>query len=87
MADFVEVQLGKMILHDEQHGLGLIETLDAYLQADLSPTRTAAALHVHVNTVYYRLQRLRELLGEHFTQPRRALDLRVALLAHQTLSQ
>jgi GAF domain-containing protein/sugar diacid utilization regulator len=87
MASFVEAQLGDLIRHDEQHGLALVETLDAYLQADLSPTRTAAALHVHVNTVYYRLQRLRELLGEHFTEPRRALDLRVALLAHQTLSQ
>jgi GAF domain-containing protein len=87
MASFVEAQLDQLILHDEQHGLGLVETLDAYLQADLSPTRTAAALHVHVNTVYYRLQRLRELLGERFTEPRRALDLRVALLAHQMLSQ
>jgi GAF domain-containing protein/sugar diacid utilization regulator len=87
MAGFVEAQLGDLILHDEQHGLGLVGTLDAYLQADLSPTRTAAALHVHVNTVYYRLQRLRELLGERFTEPRRALDLRVALLAHQTLSR
>jgi GAF domain-containing protein/sugar diacid utilization regulator len=87
MASFVESQLHSLILHDEQHGLGLVETLDAYLQADLSPTRTAAALHVHVNTVYYRLQRLRELLGERFTEPRRALDLRVALLAHQMLAQ
>jgi GAF domain-containing protein/sugar diacid utilization regulator len=87
MAGFVEAQLGNLLLHDEQHGLALLETLDAYLQADLSPTRTAAALHVHVNTVYYRLQRLRELLGEPFTEPRRALDLRVALLAHQMLSQ
>jgi len=87
MASFVEAQLGDLLLHDEQHGLALLETLDAYLQADLSATRTAAALHVHVNTVYYRLQRLRELLGETFTEPRRALDLRVALLAHQTLSR
>ncbi len=87
MAGFVEAQLDSLIRHDEQHGLGLVETLDAYLQADLSPTRTAAALHVHVNTVYYRLQRLRELLGERFTEPRRALDLRIALLAHQMLSQ
>ncbi|HEX2393141.1 MAG TPA: helix-turn-helix domain-containing protein [Solirubrobacterales bacterium] len=87
MASFVEAQLGQLLLHDEQHGLSLLETLDAYLQADLSATRTAAALHVHVNTVYYRLQRLRELLGETFTEPRRALDLRIALLAHQTLSQ
>jgi GAF domain-containing protein/sugar diacid utilization regulator len=87
LVGFVEAQLGRLLLHDEQHGLSLLETLDAYLQADLSATRTAAALHVHVNTVYYRLQRLRELLGESFTEPRRALDLRVALLAHQTLSQ
>lgn len=83
---FVEVQLGRVLAYDEQHGLGLVETLEAYLDSERSPTHTAAALHVHVNTVYYRLEKLKALLGQTMATPRRALDLRIALLAHRLLS-
>jgi GAF domain-containing protein len=61
----------------------LLRTLEVYFDSGLSPTRTAAALHVHVNTVYYRLGRLRDLLGSDFSTPRRALDFQIALLAHR----
>ncbi|MGH7717819.1 MAG: PucR family transcriptional regulator, partial [Gemmatimonadaceae bacterium] len=71
--------------HDEASGTQLTETLDAYYQAGCSPSRTAATLHVHVNTVYYRLERIRELLGVDYAAPRRALDLQVALLARRLL--
>jgi DNA-binding PucR family transcriptional regulator len=76
---------GPLLDHDEEHGLGLVPTLEAYLEADRSPTRTAGVLHVHVNTVYYRVERLKAILGERFAEPRCALDLQVALLAHRLL--
>jgi len=41
----------------------LLETLSAYLDNDLSVERTAAALAVHPNTVYYRLGRITRLTG------------------------
>ena len=41
----------------------LLLTLDAYLRADLDRRRTAAALHVHPNTLDYRLKRIVELTG------------------------
>jgi len=82
---FVDGRLGPLLRHDAEHGLGLVPTLEAYLEADRSPTRTAAALHVHVNTVYYRLERLKAVLGDRFGEPRHALDLQVALLAHRLL--
>lgn len=84
---FVNTQLGPLLAHDEQHGLGLVETLESYLDSEHSPTRTAAALHVHVNTVYYRLDRLKAVMGGNFADSRRALDLRVALLAYRYLIQ
>ena len=43
------------------------------------------ALNVHVNTVYYRLDRIKALLGDRLSDPRRAVDLQVALLAHRLL--
>jgi GAF domain-containing protein len=60
----------------------LLRTLEAYLAHGGSPSRTAAALNVHVNTVYYRLERLRALLGDDFASPYRALDFQIALRAH-----
>ena len=47
-----------------------------------SPSRTAAALSVHVNTVYYRLERLRKLLGADFASPHRSLDFQIGLRAY-----
>ncbi|MEV6447222.1 helix-turn-helix domain-containing protein [Amycolatopsis sp. NPDC051716] len=41
----------------------LVETLDAYLALDTNRRRTAAQLHVHPNTVDYRLRRVRDLTG------------------------
>ena len=82
---FVNSRLQPLIAHDKKHGTQLIQTLDAHYQAGCSPSRTAATLHVHVNTVYYRLNRIRELLGFDFSAPRRALDLQVALLARRLL--
>jgi GAF domain-containing protein len=82
---FVRSRLGPLINHDDANGTQLTETLDAYYQAGCSPSRAAATLHVHVNTVYYRLERIRELLGVDHSAPRRALDLQVALLARRLL--
>jgi sugar diacid utilization regulator len=41
----------------------LMETLRAYLDADLDVARTAELLYVHPNTVRYRLRRVSELTG------------------------
>ena len=41
----------------------LPHTLEVYLANDLDRRRTAAALHVHPNTLDYRLRRIVELTG------------------------
>ncbi|MFI5592645.1 PucR family transcriptional regulator [Amycolatopsis sp. NPDC051758] len=41
----------------------LFETLAAYLELDTNRRRTATRLHVHPNTVDYRLRRVRDLTG------------------------
>lgn len=80
---FVDARLGPVLRYDERRRTDLARTLGAYLEADGSPARTAATLHVHVNTVYYRLERLRALLGEDFASSRKRLDLQIALLARR----
>ena len=57
------------------------ETLRAWLDAHGDVTATAAALHVHPQTVRYRLAGLREAFGGALDDPGRRLELTIALRA------
>jgi hypothetical protein len=59
------------------------ETLLAWLDHQASVPATAAALHVHPQTVRYRLNRLRELFGERLDDPAGRFELALALRAAQ----
>lgn len=58
----------------------LLHTLEVFLRHDASWSRTAAALHLHVNTVRYRVQRIEHLTGRDLTRLPHRLDLHAALL-------
>jgi DNA-binding PucR family transcriptional regulator len=55
--------LGPVLEHDARTGAGLRETLEAFLDCSGSWTRAAERLHLHVNTVRYRIGRVEELTG------------------------
>jgi hypothetical protein len=57
----------------------LLDTLCAWLDAHGEARPAAAALHVHVQTVRYRLGQLRDLLGEALDDPAARLELALAL--------
>ena len=59
----------------------LLETLVAYLSADQNVNASAEALHVHPNSLRYRLNRVEELLGRSLRSPATMADLYVALRA------
>lgn len=65
--------------YDEQRGSGLVPTLAAFLEADGSWARCAEALHVHVNTVRYRIQRVEQLTGRDLSRLEDRVDLVLAL--------
>ncbi|MFI7099351.1 helix-turn-helix domain-containing protein [Streptomyces sp. NPDC050161] len=58
----------------------LLETLEVFLARHGSWARTAEALHLHVNTVRYRIQRIELLTGRDLSRLDHKLDLRAALL-------
>jgi DNA-binding PucR family transcriptional regulator len=58
-------------------------TLEAYFGAGASASRAAETLHVHVNTVTQRLERVSQLIGDQWQQPDRALDVQLALRLHR----
>lgn len=73
---FVRRELGPLGAADETTRR-LAATVRAYLDENCSRGRTAKRLHVHDNTVAYRIRQAEELLGRPLE--RRTLELRVAL--------
>ncbi|QPI54766.1 GAF domain-containing protein [Streptomyces malaysiensis subsp. malaysiensis] len=84
--DFVQRTVGAVIDYDERRGTELIRTLDAYFAGGMSPARTKDALHVHVNTVAQRLERIGRLLGPDWQSPARSLEIQLALRLHRLAS-
>ncbi|WP_226362346.1 helix-turn-helix domain-containing protein [Pseudonocardia sp. ICBG1142] len=68
-----------MLDHDARSGTGLVETLEVFLDESGSWNRTAARLHLHVNTVRYRIGRVAELTGRDPSSFTDRVDLYLAL--------
>nr|BFD80732.1 GAF domain-containing protein [Streptomyces sp. Xyl84] len=79
---FVHATLGPLLAYDAQRGTQLVRTLHAYFGCGGSLTRAKEELHVHVNTVVQRLDRIQALLGPGWNSPERALELQLALRLH-----
>ncbi|MDA2813051.1 GAF domain-containing protein [Nocardiopsis sp. RSe5-2] len=82
---FVEATLGPVLAYDAEKGTALTETLRAYFAHGASPAKAKDALHVHVNTVTQRLERVGRLLGRDWQSPQRALEIQTALRLHTLL--
>ncbi|GGX76079.1 cyclic diguanylate phosphodiesterase [Streptomyces hiroshimensis] len=80
---FVARTIGPVVDYDTRRGTVLIPTLDAYFAGGMSPARTKDALHVHVNTVAQRLDRVGCLLGADWQTPARSLEIQLALRLHR----
>ncbi|WP_218053946.1 PucR family transcriptional regulator ligand-binding domain-containing protein [Streptomyces rhizosphaericus] len=65
--------------YDLRHRAELIPTLEAFLDCDGSWTRCAARLHLHVNTLRYRIGRIEQLTGRELSRLEDKLDFFLAL--------
>ena len=78
---FAAQVLGPVRDNDARTGGDLLDTLAAFLDESGSWNRTAARLHVHVNTVRYRIGRVEELTGRNLGSFPDRVDLYLALRA------
>ncbi|MGW0554203.1 PucR family transcriptional regulator [Streptomyces sp. NPDC002926] len=65
--------------YDQRHRAELIPTLEAFLDCDGSWTRCATRLHLHVNTLRYRVGRIEQLTGRDLSRLEDKLDFFLAL--------
>jgi sugar diacid utilization regulator len=71
--------LGRLDAQEGQRGSELLATLACYFRENSSPQRTARCLHVHPNTVAYRIKRIQEITGLELGSYRDRLMAQVAL--------
>ncbi|WP_329168256.1 helix-turn-helix domain-containing protein [Streptomyces sp. NBC_01267] len=79
-AIFSGTTLGPLARSDTASHHMLLHTLEVFLAHNCSWARTAEALHLHVNTVHYRIERVQALTGRDLARLDHKLDLRAALL-------
>ncbi|CAL9636760.1 PucR family transcriptional regulator [Streptomyces sp. enrichment culture] len=65
--------------YDRRHRAELVPTLEAFLDSDGSWTRCANRLHLHVNTLRYRVGRIEQLTGRDLSRLEDKLDFFLAL--------
>ncbi|SDL61232.1 PucR C-terminal helix-turn-helix domain-containing protein [Glycomyces sambucus] len=71
--------LDPLLEYDARHRSDLLPTLRRFLECDGSWRQCAASLHVHVNTVRYRMRRVEELTGRDLRNPLDRMDLALAV--------
>ncbi|GAA3224539.1 PucR family transcriptional regulator [Actinocorallia longicatena] len=76
---FAERLLAPLAAYDATHRADLLRTLEAFLACDGSWTRCAALLHVHVNTLRYRVKRISDLTGRDLDAFTDRVDFHLAL--------
>ena len=78
-ARFYRKTLGRLIAHDDNKNAELVETLDAYFNCHGNLSQTASRLHIHRNTLTYRLDRIASITQLDLDDPDARFSLQLAL--------
>ena len=68
--------------YDQEHGTEYLKTLSAYVYNNLRLSETASKLYIHRNTLYHRINILREQFGIDFDNPREFMKLQISCTAY-----
>jgi purine catabolism regulator len=81
--DFKKRWIEPLLHYDDKHHTLLIQTIKAYFRSNENIRKTALQLITHYNTVVYRLDRVKEVLGIDLENPNDRLQLQLALLLYE----
>nr|WP_207630963.1 GAF domain-containing protein [Actinopolyspora sp. BKK1] len=86
LSGFIDSTIGPVLRWDAERRTELFQTLCAFVDSYASPSRTARVLHVHINTVNQRLERIGALLGSTWREPESLFRISVAARLHALAS-
>lgn len=86
LESYVNSHLGLLIEEDGKKNSHLLKTLKVYLESNGSKKSIADELHIVRQSLYYRLEKIKELLGEDYMSTQKRLALQLALQAYELLN-
>jgi len=86
LEDYMFEYIGEVIEHDKNHNSELLKTLAVFLESNGSKKVAAKKLFVVRQTLYHRLDKLKDLLGADFMVPSKRTAIEFALYAYQYLN-
>lgn len=85
LKDYCLMTLGIVLEHDRSNHGELIATLRQLLNSSFNCRATADSLFIHINTLYYRMNKIQELLAVDLSQMNVRVNLYTAILVWDTL--
>ena len=79
LADFVRKTLGALEDYDRENHSRLLMTLDVYFSKSGNITEVAKQMYIHRNTCIYRMEKIKAILQDDFSNPMKLLNYQVAL--------
>ena len=79
LADFVRKTLGALEDYDRENHSRLLMTLDVYFSKSGNITEVAKQMYIHRNTCIYRMEKIKTILQDDFSNPMKLLNYQVAL--------
>ena len=86
LESYVHSHLGILIEEDCKKKSDLLKTLKVYLESNGSKKSIADELHIVRQSLYYRLEKIKELLGEDYMSKQKRLALQLAIQAYELLN-
>ena len=74
--------IGPLLAYDRENDTQLVVTLRTFLEQNQNSAKSAKLLFIHYNTLRYRLDRAKEILGDFLEDPQQRLEIELALQLH-----
>lgn len=82
-SDFVEEVLGKLFDFDKRHHTEYTRILEVYFQHECSTLETARAMYCHKNTMTYKLNKIKEIMGCDILTNENRVKIMIAFYIHR----
>ena len=71
---FIREVLGELIDYDEKENTDYLDILKAFFENECSIVHTAQAMYCHKNTMNYKMNKVKEILGVRYNEQRESYE-------------
>ena len=77
--EFVKETLGSLIKYDQENGTEYLDILKSYFENECSIINTARSLYCHKNTMTYKINKIKEILGYEILDNENRMKIMIAI--------